>query len=71
MEKAHGIRAIIELGRERRVALAFETGEALSVCLLVAAVEPPASSTPVPARLNISVESSSVAHYDALLGGAL
>lgn len=65
------LRGIIELGRDecvRRVTHALETGAALATVLLVPV---PSSSPPplslVPAALNIAVESSSVASFDALL----
>jgi len=64
------LRGLVELGREeceRRVTHALATGEALATVLLV----PVASSSPalpkVPSVLDISVESSSVASFDALL----
>lgn len=70
------LRGIIELGKdecERRVTRAFATGEALSTALLVKASSPTRASL-VPAALDIIVESSSVASFDALLlqaaGGA-
>ena len=64
------LRGIIELGRDecvRRVTHALETGEALATVLLVPV---PSSSPPlslVPAALDIVVEASSVASFDALL----
>ena len=64
------LRGIIELGRDecvRRVTHALETGAALATVLLVPV---PSSSPPlslVPAALDIVVESSSVASFDALL----
>lgn len=65
------LRGIIELGRDecvRRVTHALETGAALATVLLVPV---PSSSSPplslVPAALDIEVESSSVASFDALL----
>ena len=64
------LRGIIELGRDecvRRVTHALETGAALATVLLVPV---PSSSPPlslVPAALDIAVESSSVASFDALL----
>ena len=72
-QMARILHAVGELGRdeaERRVARAFETGEALSTCLLVenSGEEPP--PLVVPPALDIDVETSTVAHFDELLGGA-
>ena len=68
------LRGITELGHEecvRRVTNAFLKGEAIATALLVAVV-PPCNETPlslVPPALDIVVEASSVASFDALLLG--
>ena len=70
------LRGIIELGREecvRRVTYAFLHGEAIATALLVpaAASAIPMTLTLVPAALDVVVECSSVASFDALLQPAL
>ena len=66
------LRGIIELGRdecERRVTHALASGEALATVLLVPvpSSSPPLSLSLVPAALDIQVEPSSMASFDALL----
>lgn len=68
------LRGVIDLGRdecERRVTDAFARGEALATALLVPrpSLTSPSSSL-VPAALDVRVESSSVASFDALLVSA-
>lgn len=70
------LRGVDELGREEtqvRVTRAFATGESLSTALLVAAQPTSRSLAMVPRALDIEVESSSLASFDALItmaGGA-
>ena len=66
------LRGITELGQEecvRRVTNAFLTGESLATALLVPVSSPDASTllSLVPEALDVLVESSSVASFDALL----
>lgn len=66
--------AVSDLGREetvRRVEHSFESGEALTTSLLVAVAEPEPVSVLVPPTLDVEVETSTLSHFDALLGGAL
>jgi transposase len=70
------LRGIIELGRDecvRRVTHALHHGDAIATALLVpsAALEPPANLSLVPVALDVTVECSSVASFDALLQPAL
>lgn len=72
------LKGITELGREeceRRVARAFEDGEAISTALLVVTSSIESMAAMVPAKLNVAVETSSVKGFDDLMvsamGGAL
>ncbi len=74
------LKGITDLGRdecERRVARAFEDGEAIATALLVVTSSkgPEPAAAMVPVRLDVAVETSSVKGFDDLMlpamGGAL
>lgn len=67
------LRGIVELGRDEcvvRVTRAFDSDEAISTALLVAAPSQERPLSLVPSALDVDVETSSIASFDALMGGA-